>query len=153
MPHVGGRRRPQDGGMTRTMKTGRRIAAVASAALVAATVLMGAAQAGATSAATPIQAHATGTIGSTDATMTALAWSGSGMATQLGTVTVAGGVLLTGPGDTCPGGLANINTFNITAPNGDTLTLTSVDVACPIAEFTVHGTGHWTVTGGTGRFA
>jgi hypothetical protein len=31
--------------------------------------------------------------------------------------------------------------------------LTSIDVACPISGYELHGTGHWTVTGGTGRFA
>src|SRR5262245_35734797 len=141
MPHAGRRRLPQDGRMTTkeagTMGTARRIAAVASAALVMGTLAMGA-TAGATSAATPIKAEATGTIGFTDATMTALAWSGSGMATQMGPVTITGGVAITGPGDTCPGGLANVNTFTMTAANGDTLTLSSVDVACPTGPYQFH---------------
>ena len=129
----------------------KNIAKGASAALLTATLALGAGAAGADSAATPIQAHATGTIGFTGPTT--LAWSGSGIATQMGPVSLVGSVVVTGTTDACPGGLPNINAVTLTAPNGDTLTLTSADVACPISETAVHGTGHWTVTAGTGRFA
>jgi hypothetical protein len=54
----------------------------------------------------------------------------------------------------CPRGFANINIETLTAANGDTLVLTGDhDEACPTGPNAVHGTGDWTVTGGTGRFA
>ena len=31
--------------------------------------------------------------------------------------------------------------------------LTSYNVACPTGPLVFHGTGHWVVTGGTGRFS
>jgi len=60
---------------------------------------------------------------------------------------------LSGP-VSCPGGFANKNVETLTAANGDKLMLTGPhDVGCPIRPGVVHGTGDWTVTGGTGRFA
>jgi hypothetical protein len=49
--------------------------------------------------------------------------------------------------------VANVNTETLTAADGDTLTLTSDDVACPIGPGVFHGSGNWVVTGGTGRFS
>jgi hypothetical protein len=40
----------------------------------------------------------------------------------------------------------------LTAANGDQLVIRMVDVACPTGSVTFHGTGRWTVVGGTGRF-
>jgi hypothetical protein len=78
---------------------------------------------------------------------------GAGLATQLGQVTTAGHVLITGYDDSrCAGGIANTNVETLTAPDGDTVTVTSDDVACPISPGQYHGFGRWTVTGGTGRF-
>jgi hypothetical protein len=61
--------------------------------------------------------------------------------------------VITGPDSSCPGGLANDNHETLTAANGDTLMLISYDVACPMSPGTYHGTGHWRVDGGTGRFS
>jgi hypothetical protein len=57
-----------------------------------------------------------------------------------------------GLGLSCLAGLANTNVVTITAADG-TLTLTSLDVGCPTGVGTFHGTGDYTVTGGTGRYA
>lgn len=80
-------------------------------------------------------------------------FSGHGLATHLGRTTNEGHVVITGPDSSCPGGFANTNVELFTAALGDTLTITSQDVACPVSASAVHGTGHWIVTGGTGRFA
>ena len=61
--------------------------------------------------------------------------------------------MITGPDSVIPGGLDNVNTETYSAANGDTLTLTSQDVAIPVAPGVLHGIGQWTVTGGTGRFS
>jgi hypothetical protein len=84
---------------------------------------------------------------------TTTSFSGSGSATQLGHITTLGGAVITGSDSSCPGGVANVNTETFTDNDGDTLTITSQDVACPTGPGTYHGTGHWSVTGGTGRFA
>src|SRR4051794_36787245 len=84
---------------------------------------------------------------------TTVLFQGTGIATHLGRSTNEGHILITGPGSGCPGGLANTNIETLTAANGDVLTLTSYDVACPIGQLVFQGTGHWIVTGGTGRFS
>lgn len=82
-------------------------------------------------------------------------FAGTGQANHMGRIGTDGHAQVTGLDEsTCPGGLANIHVETLTAANGDTLTITSLDVACPRAtpgQF--DGTGHWTVTDGTGRFA
>jgi hypothetical protein len=79
---------------------------------------------------------------------------GTGRATHLGRSTTEGTVTITGPVvDGCPGGIANVNTETLTAANGDTITLTVEDVACPEGPGLFHGTGEWEVTEGTGRFS
>ncbi|HEV3234334.1 MAG TPA: hypothetical protein VG329_07285 [Candidatus Dormibacteraeota bacterium] len=70
----------------------------------------------------------------------------------MGSVTNRGTITITGVDLSCLGGLSNVNTQTLTATSGDTLTITSQDVGCPAGVLTFHGTGHWTVTGGTGRF-
>jgi hypothetical protein len=83
-------------------------------------------------------------------------FSGNGIATHLGASTNQGHAVLTGADSSCPGGIANTHYETLTAANGDTLSLTSYDVACPITATSpgmFHGTGHWVVTGGTGRFS
>lgn len=84
-----------------------------------------------------------------------IAFSGAGVGTQLGATRNTGSAQITGPDASCPGGLANTNVETFTAANGDTLTLTSTDVACPqdATGTRFAGSGHWVVTGGTGRFA
>jgi hypothetical protein len=79
-------------------------------------------------------------------------FSGSGKATLLGASTNTGDIVIHGPDASCPGGLANTNVETLWAANGDTLVLTMHDVSCPVGTNVYHGTGHWEVTGGTGRF-
>ncbi len=84
---------------------------------------------------------------------TSATFSGKGIATHLGSSTNEGDSVVTGPDSSCPGGLANDHHETLTAANGDTLSLISYDVACPMSPGTFHGIGHWVVTGGTGRFS
>jgi hypothetical protein len=83
--------------------------------------------------------------------------TGSGKATMLGRSTNDGFVQILGPAPagSCDGGRAAVNTETLTAANGDTLALVVYDdVSCPTdsSGLRFHGTGHWRVTGGTGRF-
>ena len=133
------------------MRTGRWIGGAAAAALVIATLMVGSGPAQAAGAEVPFTAKFAGQVGFTSETTAA--WSGTGLALHLGTGAGAGAIVLAGSDDSCPGGVANVNTTTLTASNGDTLTLTSKDVACPVSPYEFHGSGHWTVTGGTGRFA
>ena len=82
-------------------------------------------------------------------------FNGTGVATHLGKGTNEGHVMFTGASASCVGGIPNDNYETLTAANGDSLTLVSHDVACPIPnrDGWYHGTGHWQVTGGTGRFS
>jgi hypothetical protein len=77
---------------------------------------------------------------------------GTGIALHLGIVRTNGHADITGPDSSCSGGIANVNTETFTAANGDSVMVVSQDVACPTGPNQYHGTGHWTVTGGTGRF-
>jgi hypothetical protein len=81
-------------------------------------------------------------------------FNGTGTATHLGSGENEGRIQVTGPDSSCPNGLANTNVETLIAGDGDSLVITGYDVACPIdstgARF--DGTGHWVVTGGTGRF-
>lgn len=136
------------------MRTRRVLGGAATAAAVIVMMLGGSGPAGAVGAQVPFAASFQGHIGFTDETMTAVAWSGSGVATRLGRAAGAGNIVLTGRDDvTCPGGIANVHTATLTAADGDAVTLTSQDVSCPLGGGQFHGSGHWTVTGGTGRFA
>jgi hypothetical protein len=96
------------------------------------------------------KANLTGTAAFTSQTTTA--FTGSGRATLMGHVTSVGTAVITGPDSSCPGGVANVNTETLTNNDGDTLTITSQDVACPEGPGMYHGTGQWTVTGATGQF-
>jgi hypothetical protein len=99
----------------------------------------------------PFEASYSGTAAFTSAT-TAL-FTGTGSARRLGRSTNVNHITVSGPAS-CPGGFANINVETLTAANGDTLVLTGDrDEGCPTGPNAVHGTGDWTVTGGTGRFA
>ena len=98
----------------------------------------------------PVQGSYSGTAAFTSATT--VAFQGTGISSHLGRGTNQGGLVVTGLDNTCPGGLANVNTETLTAANGDTITLSSHDVACPVAPGVYEGSGHFTVTGGTGRF-
>ncbi len=83
---------------------------------------------------------------------TTISWAGTGHAMHMGYIANEGQIDITGPDSSCPGGIANVNVETLIAGNGDTLTITSQDVACPTGPAQFHGTGLWTVTGGTGRF-
>jgi hypothetical protein len=82
-----------------------------------------------------------------------VAFNGTGISSHLGRGANQGIAVITGLDSSIPGGLDNVNTETFTAANGDTLTLTSQDVAVPVAPGVTHGTGQWKVTGGTGRFS
>ena len=71
----------------------------------------------------------------------------------MGHITNVGTAVITGPDSSCPGGVANVNTETFTNNDDDTLTIVSQDVACPEGPAKYHGTGNWTVTGGSGRFS
>src|SRR6476469_34834 len=83
---------------------------------------------------------------------TTATFSGKGMATHLGSSTNEAYIVVTGPYSSCPGGLASDHYETLTAANGDRLMLISYDNACPTSPGIFQGTGHWVVTGGTGRF-
>jgi hypothetical protein len=99
----------------------------------------------------PFNGSYSGTAALTSATTAT--FRGAGISAYLGRGTSEGDSVVTGPDSSCPGGLANVNHETLTAANGDTLMLVSYDVACPTSPGAFHGTGHWVVTGGTGRFS
>ena len=116
------------------------------------TIGIGANSASAAGHQVPFQASYSGTAAFTSAT-TAL-FTGTGIASHLGRSTNVNHITVTGPATSCSGGFANVNRETLTAANGDKLELTGLhDVGCPTRPGVVHGTGDWTVTGGTGRFA
>ncbi len=80
---------------------------------------------------------------------------GSGNASHMGSTTNEGQVhaFFDEPRAGCPFGFRSTNDETFTAANGDTLTIHSEDVACPQGPGQFQGTGHWVVTGGTGRFS
>ena len=84
---------------------------------------------------------------------TTVTFSGTGTSTLLGHSANEGHIVVTGPDSSCPGGLANVNNETLIAANGDSLMFSANDVACPVSPGVSHGTGHWVVTGGTGRFS
>jgi hypothetical protein len=98
----------------------------------------------------PFRASFSGSAAITSPTTTSFA--GTGVATEMGRIANQGHVEITGSDPSCPGGVANVNVETLTAANNDTLTVTSQDVACPAGPGLYHGSGQWTVTGGTGRF-
>ena len=103
----------------------------------------------------PFRASYSGTATLNSAAGTAL-FTGTGIASHLGSSTNVNNITVLGPDTSCPGGFANKNVETLTAANGDMLMLKGPhDVGCPSPTDpnVVHGTGDWTVTGGTGRFA
>jgi hypothetical protein len=125
-----------------------------TSATFVAVVMSGAQGASATDPALPFSVNVSGSAVLTSPV--AGTFSGSGIATHMGAITNVGTVEAHPevPRDGCPNGFRSINRETFTAPNGDTLSLQSEDTACPVGppgQF--HGSGIWTVTGGTGRFA
>jgi hypothetical protein len=80
-------------------------------------------------------------------------FSGTGFFTLMGLVSNEGYVVFTTASANCAGGVPNDNYETLIAANGDSLTIVSHDVACPIAPNLYHGSGEWVVLGGTGRFS
>jgi hypothetical protein len=80
-------------------------------------------------------------------------FNGTGIFTHMGLVANEGYVVFTNAPVTCPGGVPNDNYETLTAANGDTLSIVSHDVACPVAPNLYYGGGEWEVLGGTGRFS
>jgi hypothetical protein len=125
--------------------------ALLAAVVVLALVALAPARAG--NGGTPFTARLSGTAAFTGPTT--VDFHGGGVANQLGRFTGSGVALLDAPTGTCPGGvpgIPNVHTETLTAANGDTLVVRMVNVGCPTGPTTFHGTGHWTVIGGTGRF-
>jgi hypothetical protein len=83
---------------------------------------------------------------------TTVSFSGTGVSTIIGRSANEGRIVITGPDGSCPGGLANVHTDTITAANGDSLTFTAHDIACPTSPGVFHGAGKFVIAGGTGRF-
>jgi len=79
-------------------------------------------------------------------------FSGTGSTTQLGRTTIEGYSVFVAGSPNCSGGIPNDNYETLTAANGDSLSIVSHDVACPIGPYQYHGTGNWVVVSGTGRF-
>jgi hypothetical protein len=119
-------------------------------ALLAVGALMASPSVAAANGQVPFRASFSGSAAFANPTTTVFA--GTGAASHLGRITTSGYADITGSDSSCPGGVANINTETLTAANGDSLTVVSQDVACPTGPYQYHGTGHWTVAGGTGRF-
>jgi hypothetical protein len=115
------------------------------------TLGLGASSASAAGGQVPFWGYYAGTAAFTSATT--VSFSGTGVAKFLLLSANKGQIEITGPDSSCPGGLANVNTETLTAASGDSLTLTMNDVSCPTSDGVFHGTGHWVVTGGTGRFS
>jgi hypothetical protein len=101
----------------------------------------------------PFRAQLSGTAAFTS--LTTVDFHGGGQAVYVGQFESDGVAILDAPTGTCPGdepGIPNVHTETLTAANGDQLVIRMVNFACPTGPFTFHGTGHWTVPGGTGRF-
>ncbi len=78
-----------------------------------------------------------------------------GQAMYMGRFVGGGIAILEPPTGVCPGGepgIPAVHTETLTAADGSRLVFRMVNLACPTGPFTFHGTGHWTVVGGTSRF-
>jgi hypothetical protein len=101
----------------------------------------------------PFEARLSGAAAFTSPTT--VEFHGTGQAIHMGRIVAGGVAILDPPTGSCPSGapgIPNVHTETLTAANGDLLTIRMVDVGCPTGPSTFHGTGHWTVIGGTGRF-
>ena len=129
----------------------RQLPVVAVAIVVA--VLLGAGSVSAASHPAPFIVTLSGTSTLTSATSGDLV--GSGHAGYMGSTTNVGHVQAhpDEPNGKCPNGFRSTNDETFTVASGDTLSIHSEDVACPQGPGQFLGTGHWVVTGGTGRFS
>lgn len=86
-------------------------------------------------------------------------FDGSGEATHLGATTNMGVLapmqFVPVPDCALGVGIPHTHLETLTAANGDQLLLEMIDLACPVDQtfMRFHGTGNWTVVGGSGRFA
>ena len=129
----------------------RRVISLAAAA--AALGLVAPTPANAVNDGVPFKAQLSGTAAFTSPTT--VEFHGGGQAPYLGRFVSSGVAILNAPTGTCPGGvpgIPNVHTETLTAASGDQLVIRMVNFACPTSPFTFHGTGHWTVPSGTGRF-
>jgi hypothetical protein len=123
---------------------------VASLAVMATVVSVGLTPASAKEQ-VPFKAHLSGSLSFTDESHIQL--TGTGEASHLGRITNSSTVAIVGPA-ACEGGFAVQSVETLTAANGDQLTWTVDDEACPTATPGVYRiSGAYTVVGGTGRFA
>ena len=133
------------------MKTTLR-AAASTLALLAVTGAALVGQAGPASASTTLHFHASWTGSVKVVLPNKFVFDGSGTSDPMGAITEHSVATVDGLGFGCLLGLANTHVLTLTAADG-TLTLTSKDVGCPTGVGSFHGTGVYTVTGGTGRYA
>jgi len=133
-------------------KHGGTLALVLATAIAAGLVAL--APATAASGDAPFEARLAGTAVYT--TPTTVAFHSAGNATHLGRFAAGGVAALGPPAGSCPDGatgIPNVHTETFTASDGDELVIRMVNVGCPTGPSTFHGSGHWAVVGGTGRFA
>jgi hypothetical protein len=123
---------------------------VASLAIAATLVSIGLAQASAAEQ-VPFSGHFSGSLSFPDPSHIQL--TGEGNASQLGHSTNNSSVTALPTTPPCDGGFNILSVETLTAANGDQLSWTVVDAACPIADNVFQISATFTVTGGTGRFA
>ena len=70
-----------------------------------------------------------------------VSFDGTGIATHVGRSDNHADITITRPDSSCPGGLAYTHIEALTAANGDTLTITAHNVACPTDEMQFRGRG------------
>ena len=128
----------------------RRLRLPAVALIAGAAVMLGASSVLAACHLVPFKATFSGSAVPTSPTT--ISFAGTGSASHMGRITNVGNVTVTGPDGSCNGGVTAVNTETLTAANGDAITIQSHDVTCLTGPNQYHGTGHWTVTDGTGRF-
>src|SRR5256712_4976942 len=87
----------------------------------------------------------------TVASQTMATITGTGHMEHLGMTALMALSTVTGSAS-CEGGLTATEQDTFTAANGDKVFSTANEVICPTSPTTLHLTGPWTITGGTGRF-
>ena len=97
----------------------------------------------------PLKATFSGTVAFINTSSIAL--HGAGHSTLMGASTNDGLAVISGPPNAA-GCIPNADTETLTAANGDQLVIESDNLACPTGPTSLHGTGHWHVVSGTGRF-
>ena len=135
-----------------TRYTRMQLFGVVSAAVLATAVSFGLSGVASASAGgqVPVKARFSGTVAFTGTSSIAL--RGAGHSSLMGASTNDGIAVISGPPNTA-GCIPNVHTETLTAANGDQLVIESDDLACPIGPTSLHGTGHWHVVSGSGRFS